>query len=225
MIPEDANTLQRLTSARFSCRGFRPDPVPKEVFARIFEIAQHTASWCNAQPWQVHVTRGDATERFRTLLLEPQREGEPGPDFDFPRAYEGVYQDRRRECGLALYQAVGVARGDREGGVRQTMENFRLFGAPHAAIVTCPEALGFYGALDCGAWVSQFMLAAHALGVASIAQAALALRPQRARDFFGLATDRRVVCGLSIGYADPQHPANGFRTSRADPATAVTWVD
>ena len=69
------------------------------------------------------------------------------------------------------------------------------------------------------------MLAATSLGVASIAQAALAARPQRLRDFFGLPADRRVVCGISLGYADSAHPANGFRTTRAAPADAVRWVD
>ena len=53
-----------------------------------------------------------------------------------------------------------------------------MFGAPHVAIVTSDEALGVYGAVDCGAYVSNFMLAAHSLGVGSIAQAALAGRMQ-----------------------------------------------
>ena len=96
---------------------------------------------------------------------------------------------------------------------------------PHVALVTTPQALGVYGAVDCGAWVAAFMLAATAHGVATIAQAALAARPQRVRDFFGLAADRLVVCGVSLGYADAAHPANGFRTTRAEPADAVRWVD
>ena len=85
------------------------------------------------------------------------------------------------------------------------------------------EALGVYGAVDCGAYVANFLLAAASLGVATIPQAALAARPQRIRDFFGLPSDRLVVCGISLGYADSGHPANGFRTSRADIATAVQW--
>jgi hypothetical protein len=173
----------------------------------------------------VHITRGSATERLRQVLLKPPELGEPGPDFEWPRAYEGVYQERRRECGLALYDAVGVARGDREASARQARENMRFFGAPHVAIVTCPQALGVYGAVDCGAYVAAFMLAATSVGVATIAQAAVAARPQRLRDFFGLPADRLVVCGISLGLADAAHPANGFRTTRADPVDAVRWVD
>ncbi|RFQ08231.1 nitroreductase, partial [Pseudomonas sp. ATCC 13867] len=36
-------------------------------------------------------------------------------------------------------------------------------------------------------------------------------------------SDRLVVCGISLGYAEPSHPANSFRTTRADIATAVQW--
>ena len=32
-----------------------------------------------------------------------------------------------------------------------------------------------------------------------------------------------VVCGISFGFADDGHPANGVRTNRADVAEAVDW--
>ena len=216
-------TLETLLSSRFSCRGFLPQPVPRKDIERILAVAQRTASWCNAQPWQLVITSGEATERFRRRLLEGSAEaGEP--DFPWPREYRDVYLQRRRECGFALYQSVGVARGDREGGARQHLENYRLFGAPHVAIVTSPEELGVYGAIDCGAYVSNFMLAARSLGIACIAQAALAYRPELVREHFNLPSDRLVVCGISFGYEDPDHPANRFRTVRADPKDAVTWL-
>ena len=117
----DYETLGRLLSSRYSCRGFLPEPVPREDIERILAVAQRTASWCNAQPWQVVVTSGDATERFRRRLLEGAREPVEAdkPDFAWPREYRDVYLQRRRECGFALYHSVGVARGDREGGERR----------------------------------------------------------------------------------------------------------
>lgn len=105
------------------------------------------------------------------------------------------------------------------------MENFRLFGAPHVAIVTSDEALGVYGAIDCGAWVANFMLAAQSVGVATIAQGALALHSPFVREHFGLGDERRVICGVSFGYEDTGHPANGFRTGRVPLAQAVSWVE
>jgi nitroreductase len=216
--------LELLLAQRHSCRGFRPEPVPQELIVRIVALAQRTASWCNAQPWHVVITSGAATVRFREAMLAPVRPGEPGPDYEWPREYRGVYQERRRECGLALYDAVGVARGDREASARQARANLRLFGAPHVAIITCDEALSTYGAVDCGGYVANFILAATSLGVATIPQAALAARPQRVRDCLGLSPDRRIVCGISFGFADLEHPANGFRTRRADASSAVTWL-
>ena len=111
---------------------------------------------------QVVVTSGVETDRFREALLKGSDEEPAQPDFPWPREYRGQYLDRRRECGFGLYASLGIAKSDREGTARQHKENFRLFGAPHVAIVTTDEALGAYGAIDCGAYVNTFMLAARA---------------------------------------------------------------
>ncbi|HYW93470.1 MAG TPA: nitroreductase [Gammaproteobacteria bacterium] len=221
----DADRLAGLLEARYSCRGFRPEPVPRDTIERVLAVAQRTASWCNAQPWQVTIASGEATAKFRHALHVHAAAGDPpSPDFAFPGRYTGVHRQRRRECGFQLYDAVGVARGDREAGMRQRLENFRLFGAPHVAIVTTEADLGVYGAVDCGAYVSNFMLAACSLGIASIAQAALASYPGFIRNWFELPPERLVVCGISFGFADQSHPANGFRTGRAPLNEVVRWV-
>ena len=217
--------FEALLKRRYSCRGYLPRPVERATIERLLEVAQRTPSWCNSQPWQVHITSGAATERFRAALLAYAASHQAEPDYAFPREYRGVYLERRRECGFQLYEAVGVARGDRAASAKQAMENFRLFGAPHALVVTTDEALGIYGVLDCGAWVSNFMLAASAAGVACIAQAALAAHPKMLREFFGIGEERRVVCGMSFGYEDAKHPANQFRTSRASKEEVATWIE
>ena len=91
------------------------------------------------------------------------------------------------------------------------------------AIVTTDAALGTYGAVDCGAYVTTFMLAAKALGVACIAQAALASHSPFVRAHFGIPNDRLILCGISFGYEDEAHPANRFRTSRAPLAEVADW--
>ena len=149
----------------------------------------------------------------------------PNPDFPFPREYPGIYRERRRDCGLQLYDSVGIAHGDRQASARQALENYRFFGAPHVAMVTTPEVLGVYGAIDCGAYVGNFMLAAKSLGVAAIAQAALAAWPDAVRAHFGLPDDRWIVCGISFGHADEAHPINRYRTDRAGLNDAVKWVE
>ena len=220
----DAETLERLLATRHSCRGFLPEPVADSTIERILLMAQRSPSWCNAQPWQVIITKGAATERFRAALCDYVGKHEPAPDIAFPREYRGAYLARRRACGFALYDAVGVKHGDRAAGTAQAFENFKFFGAPHVAIITTEEALGTYGAVDCGAYVSAFLLAAQSLGVASIAQAALAAYAKFIRDYFQIGGDRLVVCGISFGYEDAAHKANGFRTERALLDEAIRWI-
>lgn len=211
---------------RYSSRKFRPDPVPEDTLARILELAQCTPSWCNTQPWQLVITRGAGTERLRTALHAHARSGAPArPDFAFPSAYQGVYRDRRKVCGVQLYQALGIGREDRAASAEQTLENFRLFGAPHVAIVTTDAELGVYGALDCGLYVQTFMLAARDAGVDTIAQAALASYPQLIREQLGLPEDRKVVCGISFGFALPDDRIHSYRTERAGIGDAVQFVD
>lgn len=221
----NSTPLADLLNQRHSCRGYTAEPVPRASIERILALAQRTPSWCNSQPWQVAIVSGGATQRLRDALLQHIAAFPAAPDFPRPAAYRGVYQERRRECGLQPYEAVGVARGDRDAAERQRLENFRFFGAPHVAIVSTDADLGIYGAVDCCAFVSQFMLAAHGLGVASIAQAALAAYPGFWREQLGLGDARRIVCGISFGFADPAHPANRFRTSRAEVASAALWFD
>jgi nitroreductase len=218
--------LENLLAERFSCRAFRPDPVPRATIERLLKAAQKTASWCNSQPWQLVITSGDATRKFRDALYPVAASGAPlNGDFPFPREYRGVYLERRRESGFQLYNSLGISRGDKAAYARQALENFNFFGAPHVAIVTTDEALGVYGAVDCGGYVNNFMLAAQALGLASVPQAALAFHSHLVRKHFGLGDDRRVVCGISFGFADRDHKVNSYRTSRAGLADAVTFID
>ena len=46
----------------------------------------------------------------------------------------------------------------------------------------------------------------------------------KASDYLKLADDRRVVCGISFGYAKHDHIINSYRTSRAPLSEAVTFV-
>jgi nitroreductase len=220
------DVLEELLDERYSCRAFRPDPVPRPIIDRILKAAQRTASWCNSQPWQVVIASGEAKEHFRkAIYAEVSSGGGEDVDFAFPREYRGVYLERRRESGFQLYNALGIARGDKAAYARQALENYNFFGAPHVAIIHTDEALGIYGAIDCGAYVSNFMLAAQALGLGSIAQAALARRSGLIRRHFELGDDRRVVCGISFGFPDKDHKINSYRTSRAGLADTVTFVD
>lgn len=223
-IIDDSAALQDLLDGRHSCRAYKPEQVERSVIERVLQLAQRTPSWCNTQPWQVSITEGEGTERFREGLAAYVLANPQAPDFEFPREYKGQYQARRLETALALYDSVGIERGDRAASGAQTMKNFVLFGAPHVAVITSDEALGVYGAVDCGLYVNTFLLAAQSLGLGAIPQAALAGSAPYLKEYFGLSEDRKVVCAISFGYPDTKHPANGFRTTRAEPAAVASWV-
>jgi nitroreductase len=216
--------LGKILDERWSCRQFLPDQVPKATIERLLQLSQRTPSWCNTQPWNLIVTEGSATDRFRKSLFEHVTAGgEIAPDFPFPAGYSGDHRQRRKECGLRLYDSVGIVKGDQAGTTRQMLRNFEFFDAPHVAIMTSDEELGTYGAIDCGLYIDTFLLGAHSLGLAATAQAAIASYSPFVRDYFDVPDNRRVVVGISFGFPDLEHPINSFRTSRADLDSVVTW--
>ena len=213
---EQADTLDDLLGARFSCRAFLQNDIADATLREIVTSAGKAPSWCNAQPWSVILTKGAATRKLRALLRAAHASNhDPAPDFDWPVGYSGAYLDRRRAVGWQLYHAVGVQKGDREGAARQSARNFVMFDAPHVAIVHCPAELGSYGAIDCGGFITTFCLAAQARGLATIPQAAPTAYCPQIRDHFNLPADRRIVCAIALGQPDLTHAANSFRAPRA----------
>ncbi|WP_443443715.1 nitroreductase [Glutamicibacter ardleyensis] len=222
---DSSAVLEHLLSSRWSCRAFLDEDVPRATIERLLEMAQRTASWCNTQSWQVIVTSGQGTERFREAMMQWSGKHPAKFDFEHPAEYAGVYLERRRASGWQLYEAVGIARGDREASAKQAFENYRFFGAPHVAILTTDAVHGVYGAVDAGMYVDSFLLAARSLGLGAIPQAALAGHSALIRQHFEIPEDRKILLGISFGYADESHPANSYRTSRAPLTEVVTWVD
>lgn len=221
----DTAALQRLLDGRWSCRAFLPDPVSQTLLDTALDLARRAPSWCNTQPWHVLLTRGEGTERFREALSVHAADGALEPDFAFPERYTGEYDKRRKETAWQLYEKVGVARGDRAASAAQSAKNFSLFGAPHAAVITTEANLGVYGAVDCGLYVQTLLLAFQGLGLGAIPQAAIASQSKFIREYFDLPDNKKIVCGISFGWPDLDHPANDFRTKRVSAQETVTWVD
>lgn len=220
----DSVVLDSLLGNRHSCRRFEDREVPRPILERILELAQKTPSWCNVQPWQVSLVSGQSRSQLANSLIEAANDGDKHPDFAPPSEYHGVYRDRRRESGFALYASLGIERGDLGRRREQSLENFRFFGAPHVAVITTDERLGTYGAIDCGGYVTALLLAAESLGIAAVPQAAIAMYPDIIRRELDLEASQRVVCGVAFGYEAAEDPVNSFRTGRAAVADAVDWL-
>lgn len=58
--------FQKLVAARFSCRAYRPDPVPRTAIEQMLEAARLAPSACNQQPWRFAVVE-EAGLRARLL--------------------------------------------------------------------------------------------------------------------------------------------------------------
>lgn len=213
---DDSERLARLMKSRFSCRAFLPEPIPEATITRLIDTARWAASWSNVQPWELIVTRPETTRKLADVLTGfASAKAPPTTDVPYPPGFTGVHLQRRREVGFGLYGALSIKREDRAAREAHFVENFRFFGAPHVALVTMPADMGAYGALDVGNFLACFMLAAHAEGVATLAQAALAQYAGTIREMFEIPGERAFLCGVAFGRADMNHPANGFRAPRA----------
>lgn len=217
--------LPSAIEARHSVRAFLPRPVAREVLTRIFERAQRAPSWCNIQPWRVHLASGEARERLTAALLREAREGVPRPDVPFPTDYPEPYGGHRRACGRVLYEAMGIARDDGEGRLQAWHRNFVAFDAPHVAICGIDRRFDLYAALDVGCWLQTVLLLATSEGLATCAQASLSLYPDVARAILGIPEETKILFGIGMGYEDPSAPANAARTSREAIDKNITFVD
>ncbi|WP_323036350.1 nitroreductase [Pararhodobacter sp.] len=223
-MSDDFAIFSKIINERYSCRGYLETEVSEQDIRDIVATASRAPTWCNAQPWKVIVTRGAETRAFAEMLTKAAETTQMEPDFAWPLQYTGEYQDRRRVCGYQLYEAVGIARDDKARRAEQMMQNFRFFGAPHVAIITSDADLGPYGAMDCGGFIALFSLVARAKGIASVVQASVTGYAPAIRQYFQIPANRRIQTAISFGYEDLDHPANGFRTERADSDNVVTFV-
>lgn len=211
--------LEAAWAARRSVRGFRPEPIPRAELEQMFSVAQRAPSWCNIQPWRVAVTEPPVTGELAAALQAAARSGLPHAEVPFLLEYPSPYKERRVACGVALYQAMGIARDDKAARYDAYLRNYALFGAPHVAIVACDRRLGPYAYVDVGVWLGYVLTAAEALGIATCPMASVAAYPEPLRQRLPIAETDVILFGLALGRADDAVPANRCRTGR-DPVTA-----
>ena len=65
-------SFEDVVNSRQSVRGYKSDPVPREVIEEIIDVARRAPSSMNTQPWHVHVVTGDALDEVRTRNMLEQ---------------------------------------------------------------------------------------------------------------------------------------------------------
>ena len=225
----DVSTALR---TRRSTRAFKPDPVPHDLLMACLEDAGWAPSWSNTQPYRVAVASGrlrdtlsaELCARFDAglrLLKAPRwrqligvwRGEKPRSDFPVPMTYPDDLQEARRAAGLGLYERLGIRRDDRASRDRQMRRNYEFFGAPVALVVFAHAGLGAYAPVDAGVFLQSFLLAAHARGLGTCAQAALAVFADPVRAAFAVPPSYRLLVGCSVGFP-ADHPVNSYNPGR-----------
>jgi nitroreductase len=212
---------------RKSIRAYLDRDVPKSDIEKILNAAARAPSGVNTQPWKVAVIRGQTKQHITDALIQARHDKvEPNPDYSYyPDEWKDPYRMRRIICGKALYSALGIEKGDRTAQMQAWENNYRFFGAPVAILFFIDKALNKGSWLDMGMFIENVMLAAVGQGLATCPQASVADYPDIVRDL--LAIDHRfaMICGVCLGYADPDQPVNQYRLSREPQESFTTWYD
>ena len=209
---------------RKSIRGFRPDPVPKEVLRNILEIAIRAPSGVNAQPWEITVVAGKALDNIKRENVEMATSGAmPSPDMR-GQTREGVYKQRQVDLAIEIFQLMGIAREDKAKRAEWIQRGFRFFDAPAAIILYADKSLGESGPLmDIGSLSQTICLAALNYGLGTCIEGQGVMFPDVVRKHTGIPESKRIIICIAIGYPDWDFPANKLETKREPMENIATW--
>ena len=212
---------------RKSTRAFLPRDIDEAIINRLLDAARHAPSGANTQPWQVAVVRGERKQQLQQRLEQAFREGTAGKmDYHYyPVEWNEPYRSRRIACGVQLYDALGIERGDTERRRDQWAANYRAFDAPVALYFFMDAGLQTGSFMDFGMFLQSLMLAAVEQGLATCPQAALGEYPQIVKDELGYPRDSTLLCGMALGYEDPRAAINGYRVPREDVTAFTRFFD
>jgi nitroreductase len=226
-----AETVEDAIATRHSIRAYLPDSVSKESVAEIVDLSARAPSGTNMQPWQVYVLAGAAKEALsRDILAAHDAQHEPGGEGHaaevryYPREFFEPYLGRRRKIGWDLYGLLGIEKGEKEKMHAQHGRNYSFFGAPVGMIFTIHRDLETGSWLDYGMFLQNVMLAARGRGLHTCPQAAFTQYHKIIRRHLPLTDDEVVVCGMSMGYADPAAIENTLYTEREPVETYTKFV-
>lgn len=212
---------------RSSIRCFKPDPVAKEVLGEILEMANRAPSAMNTQPWEFTVLAGSVLDEVRRANVELLNSGaSPNPEHvvvGWPR--ESIYRERQVKLAKQLFQAMGIAREDKEKRAQWLERGFRYFDAPAAIIISTDRSLSESGPLlDIGAVMQTICLAALHFGLGTCIEDQGTMYPDVLRRYAGIPDSKRITMAIAIGYPDWDFPANQVDSEREPVKNITTWL-
>jgi nitroreductase len=209
---------------RRSVRGFKSTPVSKELLTRILNAANRSPSYTNSQPWEVAVVTGAKRDELSKVLYDLAASGAPSnPDEPSPKSWPQNIAERTKVHGAKRFAALGVGRDDHARRDELRLANFKFFDAPCAMLIFMDKSLGPWSTLDMGIFIQSLTLAAHGLGLGTCLQASLSYYPDAVRKTLNIPDDKKLICGLSLGYPDLDAPLNIYRSARKELEDFSTW--
>lgn len=211
---------------RRSVRGFRDTSVPRHCVENLIELASRAPSGTNIQPWRLYVCAGQVKDALCKALVAAHFAGEEGQEEYryYPQIWREPYISRRKRLGVALYSSLGIEKGDKEAMSRQHAKNYEFFGAPVGLFITIPRDFPKGAWLDIGMFIQTLLLAARGMGLDTCPQQAFAKFHRIIREHLPISDDEILVCGIALGYADVEAPANLISTEREGISNFATFA-
>jgi nitroreductase len=212
--------LDQAIRERISVRMFLPRPVPRELIDEALAWAQYAPSNSDIHPWHVVFASGPPRDRLVAALLDAARRGPP----NIPPLPE-EFQHYRRELGAQVYGAMGIPITDKAGHLAAVLRNWESFRAPLAGIVCMHRDLGPADAVGVGMFLQILMLVLTEHGLGSCIEVSVTGYPEVVRSQLSIRAELSILCGLAIGYPDPDFPANRLHIAREPIKEHVVFLE
>ncbi len=230
----DPLMVEAAITGRMSARAFLPKPVPRDLIQHLLDVASRAPSGTNTQPWKVYVLQGASKDALVSQVCaahdairdNPALAAEYQEAYDYyPKQWISPYIDRRRENGWGLYGLLGIGKTEKDKMHLQQQRNFRFFDAPVGLMFTIDKIMGGGSLVDTGMFLQNLMVVARAHGLDTCPQAAWNGFAKIILPHIGAGDNEMLVCGMSLGYADPADKVNTFHTPRVPAADFTTWLE
>lgn len=212
---------------RKSIRGYKPDPVPKDVLEQVLELASHAPSAMNTQPWEFTVITGNVLDNIRRSNVELLTSGAPpNPEHvvvGWPK--ESIYRQRQVDLAKQLFRLMDIPREDREKRAKWLERGYRYFDAPAVIIISIDRCLTESGPLvDIGAVTQCICLTALQFGLGTCIEDQGVAYPEVLRKYGHIPDSKRIISAIAIGYPDWDFPANKVESEREPTKNLTTWL-
>lgn len=222
-----SSDLETIVFERRSIRGYKNQPVPREVIEDVIRIAQRAPSSMNTQPWHFHVLTGEPLERVRRGNTEKMVSGSAiDREITLNHGYEGPHRDRQVEIAVQLFEAMGIERHDKARRQDWVMRGFRQFDAPVSVVITIDKELAndTIAHFDCGAVTYGLVLAAWSKGLGTVINGQGIMQSSVVRENASIPADQVIMTCVAMGYPDEDFVANHVQSRRAPGEAVASFV-